>query len=74
MTGLSEGRGDQASAIEFVRLSQVDTASPLRLVNDARVQRHMPPAGAEMSNVTSVSGSGLRSGIGTSWNSDLGQF
>ena len=48
MTGPSEVRGRQASAIKFVRLSQVDTASLLRLVNDPRVQRHMPLAGAEM--------------------------
>lgn len=48
ISGLSD-RTRQASAIEFVRLSQVDTASLLRLVNDPRVQRHMPLAGDEMS-------------------------
>jgi ribosomal-protein-alanine N-acetyltransferase len=47
--GETEGRGPQFSAIEFVRLSHIDTASLLRLVNDPRVQRHMPLAGDEMS-------------------------
>ncbi len=34
--------------IEFVRLTQVDTAGLLRILNDARVVRHMPLAGGEM--------------------------
>ncbi len=40
--------GPRVGAIEFVRLSELDTASLLRLVNDRRMQRHMPLAGDEM--------------------------
>ena len=46
--GGTKGHGPQVSAIEFVRLSHVDTAGLRRLLNDPRVQRHMPLAGDEM--------------------------